>query len=164
MRSTEAAGRNRDLAYRNRYPDFTVGVSPIQYQNAVKEWEVMVEFNLPLRQDSRRAQEREAEARLAAREARQAAMANLLQGELHDNLSGLEVARRQAQRLESSLIPQAEATFSAALAGYENNRVDFATLLEAERQLRQARLNRLKAQVEALARLAEVERLLGEPL
>ena len=44
----KAAEKSRDLAYRNRYPDFTVGFGPIQYDNAVKEWELMVELNIPL--------------------------------------------------------------------------------------------------------------------
>ncbi|MDP1952205.1 MAG: TolC family protein, partial [Betaproteobacteria bacterium] len=36
-----AAEKNRDLTYRNRYPDFSVGVSPIQMRNRVNEWELM---------------------------------------------------------------------------------------------------------------------------
>ena len=51
----KAAEKTRDLTYKNRYPDFTLGVSPIQYQNAIKEWELMVELNIPLQQSSRRA-------------------------------------------------------------------------------------------------------------
>jgi cobalt-zinc-cadmium efflux system outer membrane protein len=47
------------------------------------------------------------------------------------------------------------------LAGYETGKVDFATLLDAQRQIRQARQNQIKAQAEAQMRLAEIERLLG---
>jgi cobalt-zinc-cadmium efflux system outer membrane protein len=50
----QAAEKNRDLTYKNRYPDFTLGVSPIQYQKSIKEWELMVEVNIPLQQSSRR--------------------------------------------------------------------------------------------------------------
>jgi outer membrane protein TolC len=42
--------------------------------------------------------------------------------------------------------------------------VDFATLLDAQRQIRQARQNRIKAQADAQMRLAEIERILGEDL
>jgi cobalt-zinc-cadmium efflux system outer membrane protein len=69
----KAAEKSRELAYRNRYPDFTIGFGPIQYQSAVKEWEVMVEMNIPLQQSSRRAQERESEAMLAAARSRREA-------------------------------------------------------------------------------------------
>jgi outer membrane protein TolC len=42
--------------------------------------------------------------------------------------------------------------------------VDFATLLEAQRQIRKAKQDREKANAEAQMRLAEIERLLGEDL
>jgi cobalt-zinc-cadmium efflux system outer membrane protein len=51
-------------------------VTPIQYQNEVKEWELMVEMNIPLQQSSRRAQERESESMLNAARARKEATAN----------------------------------------------------------------------------------------
>ena len=63
-----------------------------------------------------------------------------------------------------SLLPQAELTFKAALSGYETGKVDFATLLDAQRQIRQAKLNQIKSRAEAQVRLAEIERILGEEL
>jgi outer membrane protein TolC len=66
--------------------------------------------------------------------------------------------------IATSLLPQAELTFKAALAGYENGKVDFATLLDAQRQIRQAKQNRIKAQAQARASLADIERLSGEEL
>ena len=64
----------------------------------------------------------------------------------------------------TSLLPQAELTFQSALAGYENGKVDFATLLDAQRQIRRAKQERLKAQAEAQMRLADIERIVGEEL
>ncbi|KAB2970672.1 TolC family protein [Zoogloea sp.] len=159
-----SAEKNRELTYKNRYPDFTLGVSPIQYQGSVKEWELMVELNLPLQQGSRRAQERESEAMLLAARARRDATTNQVLGELAENLSGLEAARRTEALASTSLLPQSELTFKAALAGYETGKVDFATLLDAQRQIRQARQNQIKAQAEAQLRLADIERILGEDL
>jgi outer membrane protein TolC len=160
----KAAEKSRDLTYKNRYPDFTLGVSPIQYQNAIKEWELMVELNIPLQQSSRRSQERESESMLNAARSRKEATTNQVSAELAEALSGIEAARRTENLLANSLLPQAELTFKAALAGYETGKVDFATLLDAQRQIRQARQNQLKAQVDAQMRLAEIERLLGEDL
>ena len=160
----KAAEKSRDLAYRNRYPDFTVGVSPIQYENSIKEWELMVEFNIPLQQSSRRAQERESEAMLAAARSRKEATANQVLAELSEHLAAIEAAQRTGLLATNSLLPQAELTFNAALAGYETGKVDFATLLDAQRQIRQARQTQIKAQAEAQMRLAEIERLLGEDL
>jgi outer membrane protein TolC len=160
----KAAEKSRDLTYKNRYPDFTVGLSPIQYQSAVKEWELMVELNIPLQQSSRRAQEREAEAMLSAARSRKEAAANQVLAELSENLAGIEAARGTGILATTSLLPQGELTFSSALAGYEAGKVDFATLLDAQRQIRQAKQNQIKAQFEAQIRLAEIEKLIGEDL
>ena len=40
------------------------------------------------------------------------------------------------------------AAFAAALAGYETGKVDFATLLDAQRQIRKAKQDVIKAQAE----------------
>ncbi|MBS0349336.1 MAG: TolC family protein [Proteobacteria bacterium] len=159
-----SAEKSRELTYKNRYPDFTLGISPIQYQGAVREWELMVELNLPLQQGSRRAQERESEAMLSAAKARRDATANQVLGDLAENLSGFDAARRTESLASTSLLPQSELTFKAALAGYETGKVDFATLLDAQRQIRQARQSQIKAQAEAQIRLADIERILGEDL
>lgn len=159
-----AAEKNRELAYRNRYPDFTVGVSPMQTGNRINEWELMVEFNIPLQQESRRSQEREAEKMADAARARKQATANQLLADLSENLAGIDVARRVETLAQVSLLPQAELTFQAALAGYENGKVDFATLLDAQRQIRKAKQDIVKAQAEQQARLADIEKLIGEDL
>jgi len=158
----QAAGKSRDLAYSNRYPDFTLAIAPTQYQTAIKEWALMLEINIPLQQGARRAQEREAEAMLAAAQSRKEALGNQLLSDLAENLAGIETAQRSAALAESSLLPQAELGLRSALAAYENGKVDFATVLDAQRQIRLARQTRIKAQLEAQMRLAEIERLAGE--
>jgi len=159
-----AAEKNRELAYRNRYPDFALGVSPIQVQGTLREWELMIELNIPLQQSTRRAQERESDAMLQAAKARRDAAANQVLTELAEQVSGIDSARRIEALAAGTLLPQADLTYRAALAGYETGKVDFATLLEAQRQILQAKQNRIKARAEARIRLAEVERLLGEDL
>ncbi|MFA7267708.1 MAG: TolC family protein [Sterolibacterium sp.] len=159
-----AAEKNRDLTYRNRYPDFTVGVSPMQTGNRVNEWELMVELNIPLQQESRRSQEREAEKMTAAARARKEATANQLLANLSENLSAIDAARRTEMLAQTSLLPQSELTFQAALTGYQTGKVDFATLLDAQRQILKAKQDIVKAQAEQQARLADIERLIGEDL
>ncbi len=159
-----AAEKGRDLTYKNRYPDFTLSISPTQTQSAIKEWGLMLEVNIPLQQSSRRAQEREAEAMLAAAQSRKEAVANQLLSDLAENLTAMEAAQHSDMLMTSSLLPQAELTFNSALAGYENGKVDFATLLDAQRQIRMARQTQIKAQFEAQMRFAEIEKLIGEDL
>jgi outer membrane protein TolC len=160
----QSAEKNRDLAYINRYPGFTLGVAPTQSGNTVKSWDLMVELNIPLQQASRRSQEREAEAMLAASGARKEALLNQMLSDLSEGASGIDTARRTESLVTLRLLPQAELTYRSALAGYETGKVDFATLLDAQRQILKARQQRLKAQFEAQARLADIERLLGEEL
>ena len=161
---TRSAEKSRDLTYKNRYPDFTVGISAMQRQSAVNEWGLMLELNIPIQRDVLRAQEWEAQAMLAAAQSRQEAATNQALSDLSENLIVLEAARQTEHLMTYSLMPQADLTWRAALAGYENGKADFATLLDAQRQIRQARLAQLKAQVEAQVRLAEIEKLLGEDL
>lgn len=159
-----AAEKNRELTYKNRYPDFAVGVSPIQMGSRIGEWEVMLEVNIPLQQRTRRWQESEAESMLSAARLQKEAAANRLIGEMFENVAGLIAAQRIEMLTTTRLLPQSEATLQAALAGYENGKVDFATLLDAQRQIRKSKQDRLKAQADAQTRLAAIERLLGEDL
>ena len=159
-----SAQSNRELTQRNRYPDIQVGISPTQMGSRITTWGVMVEMNIPLQRESRRSQEREADAMVSAQQARTQALQAQLLGELGENLAGLDAARRSEALIGTQLLPQTELGFRSALAAYENGKVDFATLLDAQRQIRKAKADRLKAQVDAQMRLAEIERIVGEDL
>ncbi len=159
-----AADKNRELAYKNRYPDFTLGVGATQVGNDIKMWELMLEFNIPLQQGSRRGLEHEAENMRAAAQSRNDATANQLLGELVEYSSALDAARQVESLTANSLLPQAEATLQAAYVGYQNGKVDFATLLEAQRQILKAKLDVLNSQAQQQANLAQIEKLLGEEL
>ena len=159
-----ASEQGRDLTYKNRYPDFTIGLAPNQTQNSFKQWDVMVEISIPLQQSTRRSQERESEAMVEAARSRREATENQISSELAENVSALIAAKQLEALASDALLPQAELTFKSALSGYEAGKVDFATLLDAQRQIRQARQSLIKAQSESLTRLADIERLIGEDL
>lgn len=159
-----AAEKNKDAVWSNRYPEFTLGIAPVQTRNRISEWELMFEVSIPLQQKRRRAEEREALAIVSAAQARKEAAASEALSALGEALSALEAARRVATLTRTSLLPQAEISLQSALAGYESGKVDFATVLEAQRQIRQARLTLIRTQADARMRLAEIERLLGGEL
>ncbi|MBL0142047.1 MAG: TolC family protein [Betaproteobacteria bacterium] len=159
-----SAGKAIEFADLNRYPDLSIGVSPTQMGSRIAEWGLMLELNIPLQQDSRRAQEREARAMLEAARSRLDAATVSSLGELGETLVALDAAVRTEALAAGSLLPQAQLTYESALAGYENGKVDFATLLDAQRQIRRAKQERLKAQAEAQMRLADIERIVGEEL
>lgn len=159
-----SAEKSRELTAKNSYPDFTVGIAPVQTQRSVREWELMFEVNLPLQQAPRRAMERESDSMLAAARARKVALRNQVLGELAEQVLGLASSRQIEMQLSQSLLPQAELNLASALSAYENGKLDFATLLEAQQQIRSARQNQIKAQVEAHLRLVAIEKLLGEEI
>ena len=159
-----AAQRSRDLTQANRYPDLTVGLSPSQMGSRITTWGVMFEMNIPLQQASRRAQERESAAMADAARSRADALSNQLLGELGASLAGLDAARRTEALIRTQLLPQSELSLQSALPAYENGKAEFAMLLEAQRQIRKARQELLKTQVDAQMRLADIERILGEDL
>lgn len=157
-----AAEKNKDVVWSNRYPAFTFAVSPVQTRKRISEWELMFEINIPLQQETRRANEHQALSMLAAAKARKEAAANELLALLGEQLAALEAAHQVESLTQSSLLPQASLTLQAALAGYESGKLDFATVLEAQRQVRSAQLNLIRTRAEARMRLAEIERLVGE--
>ena len=159
-----AADANKRLVEKNRYPDVTLGIAPTQRGSSIDSWEAMVEINIPIRFESRRAKESEAGAMLAAAKERRQAVANQVTGELQENLVAYEAAEKQERLIVDTLLPQAELTFRSALAGYENGKVDFATLLDAQRAIKLARQGQIRARVEQEVRLAEIERMIGEEL
>lgn len=158
------AEKSRELTRRNRYPDFSVGLQPTQMGSRITSWGVMFEMNIPLQRTTRRSQEAEAEAMVAAARARSQNLANQLVGELGETIAMLEAARQSEVLATNQSLPQSELSLRSAIAAYENGRLDFTALLEAQRQIRKARQEQLKAQAEAQVRLAEIERIVGEAL
>jgi outer membrane protein TolC len=160
----KAADKGQELTFKGRYPTIMLGVAPTQFQNDFKTWDLMLEMNIPLWQGTRRAQEREALAMRDAAEARRNATANQVLADLSENVLALQSAQQTEALVSNSLLPQAELSLQSALAGYEAGKVDFATVLDAQRQIRLAKQSRIKALAEGQARLAQIERLLGEDL
>lgn len=160
----EGAEKTRELTYKNRYPDFNVGMGSMQEGNRVASWDLMFEVNIPLQQESRRAQELEAERMLDAAKSRKAVSLNQMLAELAESLAALRAARRVEELVHASLLPQAELTLQSALTGYGTGKVDFATVLDAQRQRRKAKEDLVKARVNQQMRLADVERVIGEEL
>jgi outer membrane protein, heavy metal efflux system len=159
-----AAEKSKELTRLNRYPDFTLALTNNQPRNGADNWDFMVGINIPLQQASRRAQEREAEHRLTAAGERVAAVEARLNGRLGEALVELVASADKACLLRDTLLPQARATLDAAQAGYESGRVNFNTLIEAERQILRTRLTLLDTEVDASIRHVELEQLVGAPL
>lgn len=161
QQAVRAAELRRKLTYRNRYPDLTLGVAPVQMGEHVDTWNLMLELEIPLQQGARRADEQEARAMEAAATAQAEAVRTELKGEVGSRWAQWQAAQRQLALIETTLLPQTEANYRAAAASYRVGAVDFGTLLEALREWRGAELQRFGATRDALTRAAALRALSG---
>jgi outer membrane protein TolC len=159
-----AADHQRELQYADRYPDVTLGIAPTRSNGSFSRWDLMLELNIPLQQSTRRARESEVEAQLAAADSRKQALLEQKHAQLSEALSALETARRTEQLIANRLLPQAQLSLDATMAGYETGKAGFAILIQAQQQLLTIRQQRLRAQTDMQLALADIENLLGESL
>lgn len=152
------------LATQNDLPDFIVAIAPVQRGNGVNSWDAMVEFTVPLQRAVHGAQRHEASERLRASAAREQALRQDLMAQMSEQFAGWSSSSAQLHLIREQNLPLAEATFNSALAVYQQNRLDFATLWQARTAVLRAKLDELNALSQQQIHCAEIERLLGEPL
>jgi cobalt-zinc-cadmium efflux system outer membrane protein len=78
--------------------------------------------------------------------------------------AALASAFRKATTLQDEVLPGAQQAFDAASEGYRQGKFGFLDVLDAQRTLFEARGQYLEALVAYHRGVAEVERLIGEPL
>ncbi len=160
---------SRDLAVRNqRTPDFTLGlgywfVPQGQFEHT---YSAMVTLTIPffwtkIKHDK---EVEEASARIARQEAAYRAVKNMTLFEVKDTMARLEAARKTVMLYSGGLIPQSEQSFKAAIAAYETAKIDFLSLLESQRALRDTKLGYYRAVADLEQRSAELERVVGRDL
>lgn len=132
----EQAETRQDLARRQIWPDFTVGVQYGQRPaaaGAVRMGSVMLGFSLPVHAGTRQLRLRDEAAAM-----QQMAEAELTQtwaqvdagiGEL---VAELDRARSLVALYRTDVLPQAEANVESSLASYRVDAVDFMTLVDAQ--------------------------------
>jgi outer membrane protein TolC len=168
LRAADARLRGREssvaLAHRDFFPDVTlVGGWDGFWQKEERELRTAVglEIELPIRFARRRAALAEARAELAAAASERAALEDEVRLEVETAAERLAEGHHLTEILESRLLPAARDRVAAARAGFESGRNDFDTLIEAERSLREAELERERALAELSRRHAELARAIG---
>ncbi|HEY6095119.1 MAG TPA: TolC family protein [Gallionellaceae bacterium] len=157
-----AAQANLDLTRTNQRPDFIVAISPIQRGDSISSWDAMLEFTIPLQQNSHSAHRHEAARQLEASQAREQALAQNLAADVSEHGAALRAASEQLQLIRSRTLPLAELNYQSALAGYQQGSMDYATLWQARRELQRNRVDELDALLAQQLHLAELERLIGD--
>ena len=158
----EVARAERERTYRDRLPDFAVGLTNNRPYEGKASWDVMFEVMIPLQQSSRRAKEREAEYLLMAAEARREDARARATGELGKAWSMYTQGRETLRLLDHTLLPQAQATRDASRAALSSGTVDFDSVIEADRQLIDIRTRRLLTELDTRLALTEIKKLTGE--
>jgi outer membrane protein TolC len=167
----ERTERMYELVDRNRkFPDFMVGWDYWRMptdEMAKDRYAGMMNITIPfspwtIGKHDHEIEETRAENR-AAKANRDAIMVMTLR-ELAELQAKVGAAKRSVTLYREGLLSQAELSFRAALAAYQSGRVEFVSLLEAQRALRDARMGYFKTVVSLIQSLADLERSVGVDL
>jgi outer membrane protein TolC len=126
---------------------------------------VGVSVSLPVWRERIRAAEAEADAEMAAAEARREAAVDAVRAEVAQAADLLAEMSHVVELYESRLLPAARDQLRAGRTGFESGQVDFISVVEAERNLRSVELGYEEARTDRHRRLAALERAVGvEPI
>jgi len=152
-----------DLANRQYFPDVSVGVTYKVEAQARDHWEAGVSINIPWLFTKSRydARVKETEAQVASARANRDTLRNLTLFRVKDLFEKVKASERVATLYRTSIMPQAAQVLEAAIAGYQTGQVDFLTLLESQRALREGERVYFSAWADFEQRQAELERLVG---
>lgn len=163
--AVRGAETNRRLTDRNWYPDITVGAAAIDRGGfGPGGYQAWIAMKVPLQWGLRDAQAREAEAQAGAARARLEVREQQIRSDLAEATAGFEGSRRTAELLRRQLLPQAEALVRSGIASYGVGRTDLATVLRAQHDQTDFRLQLLAAEFDGQRQLATIERLVGGEL
>ena len=164
-----------DLAKRNSWPDFFVGVSFVNVgtrsdpdgvsmpppDNGKNAFSISAGISLPIWREKYDADVREASEMLLAERSNYANVVNEMEFSIRDQAVRLDTLREQVRLFDSALIPQSEDVLRATEAAYETGQVGVLHLLDSERVLLNVRLVHARYYADILVALAELERALG---
>jgi len=159
-----------ELAQRNqKYPDFMLGlqywVAPDQKQKHM--YTPMVSLTIPFSPWTKGKHDYEVEEAMAERQATKSqhdAMKNAALLAVREMFSRARAAEKSVAFYQDGLLPQAQQSFEAAVAAYQTGQVNFVTMLDAQRTIREARLGYYKALVEHEQSIVDIEKAVGVTL
>ncbi len=169
----EAAKSKVELAKKKFYPDIGVGVDWIQTDGAhsagVRDSGkdpviLMFSMNIPLWQDSYKAAERQAKANISKTRQQKIDFENKTISKAINVLYDYEDSHRKTNLYGDTLVPKAEELLQASEVAYKAGKVDFLSLIDAQRMLLKYQLDYHRALTNHQQKLAELEMLAGVEL
>ncbi len=176
LRLTEAMIRKSELmkrlAHKEYLPDFnlrgayiTIPTVASMFPDAGKDaYSVMVGLNLPIWFGRRRAAVNEAEEMISANKLAYQNLENNVRSEITDLYFQSHTTAKTLDLYEKGLLIQAESSLESAISAYRTGRLDFLSLLDAERMLLQFNLGYVKEQSNYRKQVAALERAVGGEL
>ena len=160
----EGADQSIDLAMKDWYPDFEVGLGPETMGSRWVGYNAMVSATVPLQWGLHESQIGAAKATAAASRARREELVKDVANALDDAWIGLKSDREVEKLLTESQLPQAKIGFESVANSYALGRANFVDVLTAEQQLWTTDIDLIKTRFDEQMRLAEIEKLVGGKL
>tara|TARA_R110002072_G_scaffold42064_13_gene118267 strand:+ start:60095 stop:61345 length:1251 start_codon:yes stop_codon:yes gene_type:complete len=169
----ERARINTRLAQKERYPDLTAGIDYIVTDEAANpaiaesgDDPIMLSFgiNLPIWSEKYDALERESIAQRLSISRELDSTINQLSAQIHQAWFEHTDADRRVRLYEDSLIPKAQESLSASLAGFRTGDSEFLDLLDTQRTLLEFGISAQRARADRGKALATLNRLVGRPV
>lgn len=161
----ESRKKARSLARKNYLPDFMMGVMFWDVHDGPNQWQVDTKVSIPWVFASKyNAGVREAAAgeQEALAEYERARLQTLF--EIKDLFVKVATAQHLIESYQGGILPQAEQALEAARIGYQAGKVDFLSLIDSERMLRDFQLEYYETLARFEQRLAGLERAMGEEI
>ncbi|PCI11512.1 hypothetical protein COB72_00915 [bacterium] len=169
----EQARINTQLAHKQRYPDFTIGLDYIITDQAANssvsesgDDPVMLSFglSLPIWQDKYAAAKREAIANRLALSREFDTNTNMLSAQIARALFEHTDAARRADLYNNTLIPKAQESLAASIVAFKTGNAQFIDLIDTQRTLLEFSLAAHNAIAEQGKSLAMLNTLVGHPI
>jgi outer membrane protein TolC len=149
-------------------PDFTVGLGYMLMPTgslARNAYMAEVSMNLPwLNRERHDGEAKQADAATDVSQAELDARASTVFLEIRQAQIEVLAAERRVKLYRDTLLPQAEASFKASTAAYQNNRAEFMSLIDAQNLLLDIQTAAYKASAETDEGMAQLERAVGAPI
>lgn len=160
------------LARLDYKPDVTVGVSWIDVaeagispvSNGRDSFLLTAGWNLPLNRPRLDANLRSAEAQAVAAAREYDDLRDQTQQAVTDLFLQAETQQELIQTFDQAILPRARQTLEVSAQAYNVGDVDFLQLIDNWRELLRYEIQRLRVEVDLRKTLAELERVVGEPL
>lgn len=158
-RSSEVA---REFAERDAtLPDFTLRVDYWQMPDMDDAWGGMLGINLPWITGKKSAEARKMDRLVRADELAVERIRNQVAWEVRDAWLRVEAARKSVVLFRGELLPTSEQSVQVSRIGYEKEKATFLDLLDAERSLRDVRLEYVRALAAYESAIADLEKAVG---